>query len=292
MKRVTSVFLITVLAAAHQQNGSDEATRKEREIAQLTNQVRKKQKLSEMKYLDELAFIGREHAQHMDRTRQSNHKSKTWGYTADRVKEYYGWTPAIWTVPSTRKSRDNEIADNEAVGPMQAATAQRLVDGWLNSPGHKAAMLSKGNVYTGVGMGTVHTYFLFAALESKLSEKIDKLQDLYQKLKEKDEGKVLDTIKEISGLNEPSSSVPLAYLFHSSNAKIRSAAVDAIISIHKGNPKAKSIIPIFFYSLNNPDRELRDKMQEYVHSITKQNHATLDAWLTWWDNEGKKFQPK
>jgi len=114
----------------------------EQEVLRLVNQIRLDNGLLPMKQVEGLTNAARFHATDMSEENYFSHtghdrvngelvESCSW---SDRIHSYY----TDW----------NLIGENIAAG---FATPQSVVDGWMNSPGHKQNILSPNNWETGIG---------------------------------------------------------------------------------------------------------------------------------------------
>lgn len=121
-------------------SSSDEAF--EQEVLRLINQIRLDNGLLPLKQVDALISAARFHATDMSEESYFSHTSHdringelvescAWN---DRLQTYYmGW---------------NSISENIAAG---FPTPQSVVDGWMNSTGHRQNILSSANWETGIG---------------------------------------------------------------------------------------------------------------------------------------------
>jgi uncharacterized protein YkwD len=127
----------------------------EAEVARLVNAERAKQGLPPLKVISTLTAAARYHAQDMAIDDYFNHESmdRVGGQlqracgTFDRVSLWYkGW---------------NGAAENIAAG---FGTPQQVMDGWMNSPGHRANILNSSYTELGVGYfagtGTFPSYWV------------------------------------------------------------------------------------------------------------------------------------
>lgn len=108
----------------------------EREVVALTNQYRAQYGLSPLTIDDHLSEIARMKSQDMHDKRYFDHNSPTYGSPFDMMKRFG---------VSYRTAGEN-IA-------MGYRTAKSVVDGWMNSPGHRANILNKS--FTKIGVGYV-----------------------------------------------------------------------------------------------------------------------------------------
>ena len=96
--------------------------------------------LKPLKWDDKTAEAAFNHSKDMFETKDFSHTSKKYGSLADRLKAariYY-------------QSAGENIAANYTDGPA-------VVEGWLNSEGHRASMLNK--YYTHLGVGVFQKYY-------------------------------------------------------------------------------------------------------------------------------------
>lgn len=106
----------------------------EREVARLVNDIRRSNGLSELTLNEELSAVARVKAEDMAKNNYFSHTSPTYGSPFDMMKSF-----GI----SYRAAGEN-IAKGQT-------TPQQVVDAWMNSPGHRANILSDS--FTQIGMG-------------------------------------------------------------------------------------------------------------------------------------------
>jgi uncharacterized protein YkwD len=113
----------------------------EQQIWQQINKIRKQQGLSELSYSDQLASVARQYSQKMAERNFFSHTSPDGDSVADRVKSakiFY------WMVG------ENLFRSTNITQPVPAA-----VEGWMNSPGHRANILRSEYRETGIGVWRV-----------------------------------------------------------------------------------------------------------------------------------------
>ena len=106
----------------------------EREVVTLVNAIRAQNGLSALTLNEELSAVARVKAEDMAQNKYFSHTSPTYGSPFDMMKKF-----GI----SYRTAGEN-IA-------MGYSTAQSVVDGWMNSPGHRANILNASFTQIGVG---------------------------------------------------------------------------------------------------------------------------------------------
>lgn len=120
---------------------STTVTNNEQQVLQLCNQIRSKNGLPALTMNWQLERMGRIKAQDMANNGYFSHTSPTYGSPFQMMKSFgISYTYA---------------GENIAAGQ---ATPQAVVNGWLNSPGHRANILSKTYTQIGVGYATGGTY--------------------------------------------------------------------------------------------------------------------------------------
>lgn len=106
----------------------------ETEVLRLVNVERSKQGLSPLKLSNELSGVAQKKSQDMADKNYFSHTSPTYGSPFDMMKQFgINYTSA---------------GENIAKG---YASAQDVMNGWMNSPGHKANILSSNFGTLGVG---------------------------------------------------------------------------------------------------------------------------------------------
>jgi len=106
----------------------------EQEVVKLTNAERTKAGLAPFKTDDKLMAAAREKSQDMQSKNYFSHTSPTFGSPFDRMK----------ALGITYKSAGENIAQGQR-------TPQEVVQGWMNSPGHRANILNEKFTHIGVG---------------------------------------------------------------------------------------------------------------------------------------------
>lgn len=113
---------------------SSSVTAYEQEVVRLVNQIRTQNGLKPLTHDWELSRVARYKSQDMKDNRYFSHTSPTYGSPYQMMKSF-----GI----SYRTAGEN-IAHGYA-------TAQAVVNAWMNSPGHKANILNAGYTHIGVG---------------------------------------------------------------------------------------------------------------------------------------------
>jgi uncharacterized protein YkwD len=116
----------------------EEGTKKE--IFDITNVMRSRHKLEPLKWDGKTAQVAYEHSKDMAENNDFSHTSKKFGSLSDRLK----------TAKVVYQSAGENIAANYTDGPA-------VVEGWLNSKGHRDAMLNKD--FTHIGVGVYEKYY-------------------------------------------------------------------------------------------------------------------------------------
>ncbi|HBY19412.1 MAG TPA: hypothetical protein DEG71_00045 [Clostridiales bacterium] len=111
-----------------------EVTSAEKEVARLVNVERAKNGLPSLTYNWELARVARYKSQDMINKHYFNHNSPTYGSPFDMMKAF--------------GIRFTAAGENIAYGQR---TTQEVMNGWMNSPGHRTNILSRN--YTQIGVG-------------------------------------------------------------------------------------------------------------------------------------------
>lgn len=106
----------------------------EQEVVKLTNAERTKAGLAPFKTDAQLMAAAREKSQDMQSKNYFSHTSPTFGSPFDRMK----------ALGITYKSAGENIAQGQR-------TPQEVVQGWMNSPGHRANILNEKFTHIGVG---------------------------------------------------------------------------------------------------------------------------------------------
>jgi len=107
----------------------------EKEVFTLVNQERAKQGLAALKENVELSKVARTKSEDMAKNNYFSHTSPTYGSPFDMMKQFgITYTAA---------------GENIAMGQP---TATSVMNGWMNSPGHRANILSKDFTEIGVGL--------------------------------------------------------------------------------------------------------------------------------------------
>lgn len=108
----------------------------EKEVARLVNEIRKENGLSELKLNTELCAVARAKSQDMKDNNYFSHTSPTYGSPFDMMK----------TFGISYRTAGENIA-------MGYRTPEAVVNGWMNSEGHRANILNSS--YKEIGMGYV-----------------------------------------------------------------------------------------------------------------------------------------
>lgn len=107
----------------------------EKEIFDLTNVLRIRYNLKPLKWDQKTSEVAYNHSKDMFENNDFSHTSKKYGSLADRLK----------TAKVVFQAAGENIAANYTDGPA-------VVEGWLNSKGHRDALLNKDFTHLGVGV--------------------------------------------------------------------------------------------------------------------------------------------
>ncbi len=116
--------------------GADTADEYEREVVRLVNEIRRARGLHELEYDEELTKVARLKSQDMNELGYFSHTSPTYGSPFDMMKSF----------GITYRAAGENIARGYR-------TPEAVVDGWMNSDGHRANILS--DKFTRIGVGYV-----------------------------------------------------------------------------------------------------------------------------------------
>ncbi|MCJ7841152.1 CAP domain-containing protein [Lederbergia sp. NSJ-179] len=106
----------------------------EQQVVDLTNQERAKNGLAPLKVDATLSKVAREKSRDMSANHYFDHNSPTYGSPFDMMKQY----------GVSYRSAGENIA-------MGQRSPQEVVNGWMNSPGHRANILNSSYTHIGVG---------------------------------------------------------------------------------------------------------------------------------------------
>jgi uncharacterized protein YkwD len=107
----------------------------EKEIFDITNVLRLRHHLKPLKWDEKTAQVAYEHSKDMAENNDFSHTSKKFGSLSDRLK----------TAKVVYQAAGENIAANYTDAPA-------VVEGWLNSKGHRDALLNKDFSHIGVGV--------------------------------------------------------------------------------------------------------------------------------------------
>lgn len=245
--------------------------------------------------LEELRFIGRAHARENVATKnRGGHQSKHFGYVSERAGVFYGWTPNEWVIPGSAFDGTYKIADNG--GAVREMTAEGWIDnGWMTSPGHKAALLGDGVRFLGMGLGGVKDFtpghMVFASMPRATYDRIRDLQPLYDKLsraKKSDVKQLLDAIVEKA---EGSSFIRIAPLLKDQDRDVRLVAVSALRRLQELVPKAKGpVFALLEFGVQGGSPDTAQESAKALKALTGQTHTTPAAWADWWAANWKTYK--
>ncbi|MFC4075654.1 CAP domain-containing protein [Salinithrix halophila] len=113
----------------------------EREVVQLVNQERAKNRLKPLRADGKLSSVARDKSKDMIANNYFSHDSPTYGSPFDMMKRY--------------GIRYSTAAENIAGGQ---STAKKVMEGWMNSEGHRANILNPDLTTIGVGYARGGSY--------------------------------------------------------------------------------------------------------------------------------------
>ncbi|MBQ9070029.1 MAG: SafA/ExsA family spore coat assembly protein [Clostridia bacterium] len=114
----------------------------EKEVVRLVNEERAKNGLSPLTYDWELSRVARYKSEDMQKNKYFSHTSPTYGSPFNMIKNF----------GISFKSAGENIAKGYK-------TPKAVVDGWMNSPGHRANILNKSFTHIGVGYTELGNYW-------------------------------------------------------------------------------------------------------------------------------------
>lgn len=114
----------------------------EQRIFELTNRERQRHNLPVLRYETGLADLARRHSQNMLQRDFFDHRDPQGLEVAGRQERYY---PQIMLI---------HIGENlfKIVDSRRNFSSAEIVDGWMNSPGHRANILNRDFTHIGVGV--------------------------------------------------------------------------------------------------------------------------------------------
>lgn len=114
----------------------------EKEVIRLVNEIRKQNGLSELTYDWQLSRVARIKSEDMRDNKYFSHTSPTYGSPFQMIKNF----------GITYRSAGENIARGQT-------TAQKVVDAWMNSSGHRANILNSSYTHIGVGYASNGHYW-------------------------------------------------------------------------------------------------------------------------------------
>lgn len=263
--------------------------RVELEVEKRINMIRKKEGLVELKAYAELRFLGRLHAREADALRvRGGHESKLWGHVSDRAKVLYGWQPTEWVLTPAPEPETHAVCDNFMSGGSEA---ERYVDIWMKSEGHRRAILWRDNRQVGMAMSeSGKAHLMFGGIPAETLRRLDALQPLYAKLaKARRASQVEELLGEIVEIKEGSSFLRIAPLLLDSDRKVRSLALEALAKLYTLVPEAQGVLfAIVDFALPGRDKKLVKRALEVVGKLTGKKLATAAEYQSWWHTDAHK----
>lgn len=133
---VAGFMLSCALPAAPAEAGSANQDRVERQVLKKVNAIRAQHGLRRLRRHRGLARAADEKAMEVTTTQVLSHSSPDGTSMDQRVRRYV---------------RAEPVGETLGYVPARSRQAQRIVDGWMASPGHRAALLSPAFGRVGVG---------------------------------------------------------------------------------------------------------------------------------------------
>ena len=133
---VAGLTLGCALPAAPAEAGSAKQDRVERAVVQQINAIRAQNGLRKLRRHRGLARAADEKALEVATTKVLSHSSPDGTSMDQRVRKYV---------------RATQVGETLGYVPARSKQAKRIVDGWMASPGHRAALLSPSFRRVGVG---------------------------------------------------------------------------------------------------------------------------------------------
>ena len=118
-------------------SGEVELTEAERKVFERINEIRAEAGLAKLTLSPRLVEMAREHSRYQLRQDTLTHKGEGGSSLADRFEEF--------------GLKYRRIAENVAMNTNVDDPAGEAVEGWLQSPGHRHNILTRGLEQTGVG---------------------------------------------------------------------------------------------------------------------------------------------
>jgi uncharacterized protein YkwD len=139
-----SALFVAEDASARQSNTARTASTFEKEIVQQINRIRAARGLRRIRWSRPLAAAATYHSKDMGRRGYFEHESANGADFSRRVERFY---------PFARRYRTWTVGENLYWGGGEYATAAWTVHEWMNSPPHRANILSRS--WREVGIGAV-----------------------------------------------------------------------------------------------------------------------------------------
>ncbi|OHB70962.1 MAG: hypothetical protein A2W23_07845 [Planctomycetes bacterium RBG_16_43_13] len=253
--------------------------------------------LPALKLLDELSYIARQQADEFEQGGLRGHQGKEWGYCEQRVNAIFGWSAPLNQKPNSTTPSQDMMTDNsfdiDEEGHIDADELHWVIDGWMESPGHRQAILMNTTAQTGVGMSAKGTriFQIFASLTAQRTKALEDIAKLAPDLF-KEEAKALTAINKILALNEGAAVVRLSDVAkRSDKEKVRKKACEALYQLNKKIPAMKGVVPELIGFIE--DETVGADAQKYLKALTGQGHGKdKNAWLKWWQTAKQNFSAK
>jgi len=290
-------WMVGCLGAAILQDGESETHKLEKAIAAEINAKRKDQGLTELKVLDELSYVARQQAEEFERGGLRGHQGREWGFVEERANALFGWSVPTNQKPNAQQPARDMMTDNsfdiDEEGHLGEGELRWVIEGWMNSRGHREAILMKTTVYTGVGISSKRTriFQIFASLTAARAKALEEIARLASDLT-KGEAEALAAIGKILALNEGAAVVRLAATAKTSKSvKVQKKACEAIFQLNKKIRGMKGAIPELIELLGV--EAVGDEAVKHLRTLTGQSLAKdRSAWQEWWSSARKSYTAK
>ena len=255
----------------------------EKKVEERVQEIRRKEGRPEVAPLEELRFLGRIHAREHSARKRFGHESNLWGYVSDRARILYGWRPVEWVLPAWADPPKHQICDNGANG---GGTAANYIQGWMNSPLHKRAILWDKNRWIGMSIGGNGgmAHLVFAGLPSRTARRLQALQPAYKALEEAESAAVVGRLlAQIVSAKEGAAFIRIAPLLRDEDPEIRILAVRGLLGIRAAVPQAFGpIFALVDLGTTSEDPEVVKESLAALHKITGRKFETAGEWRAWW----------
>ncbi|HLG42412.1 MAG TPA: CAP domain-containing protein [Planctomycetota bacterium] len=290
-------LIVGVFGVAVLQDGGSETEKLEKAVAAEINAKRKEQGLTELKVFEELSYVARQQAEEFERQGIRGHQGREWGFVEERANALFGWSVPTNQKPDARQPAKDMMTDNsfdiDEEGHLGEGELRWVIEGWMNSRGHREAILMKTTVYTGVGISSKRTriFQIFASLTAPRARALEEIARLAPDL-DKGEADALAAVGKILALNEGAAVVRLAAVAkRSKSAKVQKKACEAVFQLNKKIRALKGAVPELI-DLLEVEATGEDSLK-HLRSLTGQSLGKdANAWREWWASARKGFTVK